>query len=192
MRWSRITEKYLFSIRIPISFSKKFVQPRDNRYLLSPFLKKIFYCFDQHEHSFTLMDVNAGRETRYFFENLNQPVISENQYNFYDLRFLRDNVRCSDNFAGNNHVYLHYADWRTFYAHLQCLNMRPLVEEEQMELNVRSQFLENHVKSFHSNREKNTEILMRGLRFVNRHGQLLHMMPKLELDPALLEQPLYH
>ena len=42
------------------------------------------------------------------------------------------------------------------------------------------------------NREKNAEILMRGLRFVNRNGQPLHMMKKLELDPALLEQPIYH
>lgn len=28
--------------------------------------------------------------------------------------------------------------------------------------------------------------------FFNRRGQLLKLMPKLELDPALLEQPLYH
>ena len=34
--------------------------------------------------------------------------------------------------------------------------------------------------------------LQKGLRFVNKQGQPLHMMKKLELDPALLEQPLYH
>lgn len=34
--------------------------------------------------------------------------------------------------------------------------------------------------------------LQEGLRFVNKQGQPLHMMKKLELDPALLEQPLYH
>ena len=48
------------------------------------------------------------------------------------------------------------------------------------------------MKSFRENRVKNSEILMRGLKFVNRHGQPLHMMPRLELDPELLEQPLYH
>ena len=63
---------------------------------------------------------------------------------------------------------------------------------EETEAEVQGQLLENQIKSFHQNREKNSEILMRGLRFVNRHGQPLHMMPKLELDPALLEQPLYH
>lgn len=33
---------------------------------------------------------------------------------------------------------------------------------------------------------------MRRLRFVNKNGAPLNFMPLLELDPALLEQPLYH
>ena len=57
---------------------------------------------------------------------------------------------------------------------------------------MQGKLLESQVKSFRENRVKNSEILMRGLKFVNRHGQPLHMMPKLELDPELLEQPLYH
>lgn len=36
------------------------------------------------------------------------------------------------------------------------------------------------------------EMLLQNLRFLNANGQPLRMMPKLELDPALLEQPLYH
>ena len=36
------------------------------------------------------------------------------------------------------------------------------------------------------------KLLLRGLRFINREGQPLQMMKPLELDPALLEQPLYH
>ena len=34
--------------------------------------------------------------------------------------------------------------------------------------------------------------LLRDLHFVNKNGQPLRMMPKLELDPALLENPLYY
>ena len=33
---------------------------------------------------------------------------------------------------------------------------------------------------------------MKGLTLVNSSNQPLHFMKKLELDPALLEQPLYH
>ena len=64
--------------------------------------------------------------------------------------------------------------------------------EGQAAQQVQDQLLERQLQAFRQNRERNSEILMRGLRFVNRHGQPLHMMPRLELDPALLEQPLYH
>jgi len=45
---------------------------------------------------------------------------------------------------------------------------------------------------FDENRRKVVRRLLQGLRFVNKNGQPLRMMRRLELDPALLEQPLYH
>lgn len=57
---------------------------------------------------------------------------------------------------------------------------------------VLDQMIDQRIKGANENRIKNARVLLRGLRFVNRHGQPLHMMPKLELDPGLLEQPLYH
>ena len=62
----------------------------------------------------------------------------------------------------------------------------------EVEQQLHEQLLENQIQAFHENRKANTRILLRGLRFLNRNGQPLHMMPKLKLDPALLEQPLYH
>ena len=46
--------------------------------------------------------------------------------------------------------------------------------------------------SYNENRLRIAQLLMRGLRFVNKQGQPLHMMTPLRLDPALLEQTLYH
>ena len=60
------------------------------------------------------------------------------------------------------------------------------------ETEIRKALLEKHIKTIQEKRMKNTKILLRGLRFVNRHGQPLRMMRKLEPDPALLEQPVYH
>jgi len=57
---------------------------------------------------------------------------------------------------------------------------------------VQEKFLEEYMDAFERNRIENTEVLLKGLRFVNKNGQPLHMMPKLELDPALLENPIYH
>lgn len=81
--------------------------------------------------------------------------------------------------------------WRYIYENASVTVGEKRLEGEA-EQQVQDQLLEQQIQAFHQNRERNSEILMRGLRFVNRHGQPLHMMPKLKLDPALLEQPLYH
>ena len=44
----------------------------------------------------------------------------------------------------------------------------------------------------HENRLRIAKLLLRDLHFINKNGQPLRMMPLLKLDPALLEQPLYH
>ena len=64
------------------------------------------------------------------------------------------------------------------------------VEENKKE--VVEQIVEQRRKSATDNRIRNAQMLMRGLNFINKKGQPLHMMPKLKLDEALLEQPLYH
>lgn len=63
---------------------------------------------------------------------------------------------------------------------------------EEVKRRLRQGLLEGQIEKLHQDRETTSEILMRGLRFLNRSGQPLHMMPLLALDPALLEQPLYH
>ena len=58
--------------------------------------------------------------------------------------------------------------------------------EDDMEVS-----LEKHLKDMTDNRRHIAQTLLKGLKLVNRNGQPLHFMKKLELDPALLEQPLY-
>lgn len=48
------------------------------------------------------------------------------------------------------------------------------------------------INKFSNDRFEFIKYLMGGIYFVNKRGQPLHLMPKLELDPELLEQPLYH
>ena len=51
---------------------------------------------------------------------------------------------------------------------------------------------EQIVEGHNENRVKVALMLLDGLRFVNKRGQPLYPMTPLKLDPALLEQPLYH
>ena len=56
---------------------------------------------------------------------------------------------------------------------------------------ILDQMVERQLKNTNENRMKNSKVLMRGLFFINKNGQPLHMMPRLKLDPELLENPLY-
>ncbi len=49
-----------------------------------------------------------------------------------------------------------------------------------------------YLQTVHDNRSGLVMRLLEGLRFYNQQGEPLRMMKKLVLDPALLEQPLYH
>lgn len=67
-----------------------------------------------------------------FFKDLENPILAHDVYSQYELEYLNDNVRKSEDVARENHVYLHYSDWKTFCTHLQCLNLRPLLENEKL------------------------------------------------------------
>ena len=60
------------------------------------------------------------------------------------------------------------------------------------DVDIAKEICDGRMEGVRENREHVVSYLLRGLNFINKKGQPLHMMPKLELDPALLEQPLYH
>ena len=97
-----------FLKRYPFFLPKSVIAPRDNRYLLFALTDELFYRFDQREQVFAPLETNSERETRYFFEDLSRPILVDNEFNSFNLRFLKDNVRRSEDFAGDNHIYLCY------------------------------------------------------------------------------------
>ncbi len=70
-------------------------------------------------------------------------------------------------------------------------------EDLSKELNVdleddEERAIEEYLTQMRENRRQVAQTLLKGLQFVNQNGQPLHFMKMLELDPALLERPLYH
>ena len=57
---------------------------------------------------------------------------------------------------------------------------------------IRKKMLEDNMQDIKKNRLAVAKLLMSSPRSVNRQGQPLRMITKLELNPALFEQPLYH
>lgn len=70
--------------------------------------------------------------SRNFFRDLEKPILASDVYSQYELEYLHDNVRRSEDVARENHIYLHYSDWETFCAWLQVLTIRPLLEDKKV------------------------------------------------------------
>ncbi len=68
---------------------------------------------------------------RYFFKDLEKPILAEDVYSQYQLEYLNDTVRKSEWVGRENHIYLHYTDWGTFCAHLQCLSFKKLLKDKK-------------------------------------------------------------
>lgn len=66
-----------------------------------------------------------------FFYDLENPVLANDVYSQYELEYLNDNVRRSEDVARENHIYLHYTDWGIFCSYLQCLTLRSLLEDQK-------------------------------------------------------------
>ena len=78
--------------------------------------------------------VNFGEQviSRNFFKDLDKPILAEDVFSQYELEYLNDNVRRSEDIGRENHVYLHYTDWAVFCSYLQCLNLRKVLESRKL------------------------------------------------------------
>jgi hypothetical protein len=143
---------------------------------------------------FRTYDEYVNDDERYFIE-----YFLRDAYQYYGYDFLYydgaevDERRVEElvkGFTAINH-YIRET-WRKVYADAKVSRKdgEEIAPEKVQE--IQEQLLENHIRGFERNRLENAKVLLGGLRFVNKNGQPLRMMPRLELDPALLEQPLYH
>jgi hypothetical protein len=115
-------------------------------------------------------------------------------FNYYDgtpmdmdrIRDLVDHITVQDDIAR-----ISWGD-AARYAVEQWIKLGSVEDTQAARDSLCQQMVDGKIKSYRDNRIHVAEVLMRGLRFVSKNGQPLRMMPKLELDPDLLDQPLYH
>ncbi|HIY39042.1 MAG TPA: hypothetical protein H9835_07870 [Candidatus Agathobaculum merdigallinarum] len=97
-----------------------------------PFDDDGYLPFDPAENRFgEYINFNHPVIDRYFFKDLENPILAQDVYSQYQLEYLNDTVRKSEWIGRDNHVYLHYTDWEQFCAHLQCLELKPLLADEK-------------------------------------------------------------
>ena len=107
-----------------------------------PFEELPIWFFPFDDHSYIPYDPEQSRFgdyvnfnnpviDRYFFKDLENPILAEDVYSQYQLEYLNDTVRKSEWVGRENHIYLHYTSWPMFCAYLQCLDLRKLLKDEK-------------------------------------------------------------
>ena len=100
--------------------------------LFFPFDDKGFVPFLQAENRFgEYVDFNDPVIDRYFFKDLENPILAEDVFSQYQLEYLNDNVRKSEWVGRENHIYLHYTNWNQFCGYLPCLDFVSLLKEKK-------------------------------------------------------------
>ena len=99
---------------------------------LFPASDEYFYCYSKEKDCFLgEYDAATRNQMRYFFENLDEPLRVENEDNFYNLNFLNDNVRASEDFAGDNHIYLLYDTPEPLERLMMTCDLEPLLRQKK-------------------------------------------------------------
>ena len=119
--------------RYPYLFRKDFPSFEELTIRFYPFDEEGYLPFFLQEERFgEYVDFNDPVISRNFFHDLENPILAKDVYSQYELEYLNDNVRKSEDIARENHVYLHYGDWETFCAYLQVLNVRRLLKDQKL------------------------------------------------------------
>ena len=122
---SKLLKSYLYI------FTHDFTEPDKSRYILFPLTETLYYCYDTIKKKLFPMEVSSDQETKYFFENLDNPLFVENEFNEFNLKFIEDNVRDSRDFAGDNHIYLWYENVDMFSLLMYYIDLKPFFERNK-------------------------------------------------------------
>ena len=119
--------------KYPYLFCKNFLSFEDLPILFIPFDKSGYVPFYKNENCFgEYVDFNNPIIDRYFFKDLENPILTEDVYSQYQLEYLNDNVRESKWIGRENHIYLHYTHWDTFCSYLACLDFSKILRDEKI------------------------------------------------------------
>lgn len=119
--------------KYPYLFRKDFPAFEDLPIRFYPFGDKGYLPFSPAAERFDpYVDFNHPVISRNFFQNLDNPILAKDVYSQYELEYLYDNVRPSEDIGRENHIYLHYDSWETFCAYLQVLNVRQLLDKKKI------------------------------------------------------------
>ena len=133
---SELREQYKRNVQAlaayPYFWDKQFEDFSSLSFLLFPISDDSYYLYDKKADRFVgEYDGTTRHQMRYFFENLDQALRVEDEDNLYNLTFLFDNVRRSEDVAMDNHVYLLYHSWEPLQRVMQVGDLTPILDHKK-------------------------------------------------------------
>lgn len=114
-------------------FRKEFPAFEELPFRFFPFDEKGYLPYYPEKKRFgDYVNFNDTIIDRYFFKDLDKPILAEDVFSQYHLEYLNDNVRKSEWVGKENHIYLYYSDWLVFCTHLQCLDLGNLLQDQKL------------------------------------------------------------
>lgn len=116
----------------PYFWDKKFADFSGLSFLLFPTSEESYYLYDKKTDRFVgEYDGTTSGQMRYFFQDLDRVLRVEDEDNLYNLTFLFDNVRCSEDVAMDNHIYLLYNSWEPLQRVMQVGDLAPILRDKK-------------------------------------------------------------
>ena len=123
----KLLEKY------PYLFRKDLPAFEDLPLQFFPYDDESFLPFNRAAGKFEgRLNVKDPVISRNFFRDLDKPILAADVFSQYELEYLCDNVRRSEDIGRENHIYLHYTSWEVFCSYLQVLNLKPLLKQKKI------------------------------------------------------------
>lgn len=105
-----------------------------------PLSETEFCVFYKEKDIFSGIYDNATEKIPYFFKNLENPLLLEEIYLQSHLQFLQDNVRKSEDYGGDNHIYLYYENEELLSVLLQYNDLSLYLEDKKFVFLVGEEF----------------------------------------------------
>ena len=91
------------------------------------------YYFAVGENSSVPIKIERSKlNTKSFFRDLSKPLLLKNEFNTYNIEYVVDNVRKSEDYGGDNHVYMYYDNIYVFALLLQVEDITPYLKGNKL------------------------------------------------------------
>lgn len=116
----------------PYVFGELTPEPDDLGIRMYPVDDGDFFTYNKTDERFSSRHLHYKEwPEQYLFQDLSKQLFVENETEPYHLQFLYDNVRRSEDYGGDNHIYLYYSSADCFGEVLLSFDIRPLLKDEK-------------------------------------------------------------